>query len=178
MRGPHSPTARIDVTRAKVRPSTWTNVSPLAKQLSPEVRHRILYEWNATEVAYPSGLRLHDRFQQQAERTPDAPAVTFEQRCLSYAELDGKANRLARHLATQGVKRGSLVGVYLDRSIELVEALYAISKAGAAYVPLDPGYPAERIRYMLEDASPAVLVTSSELASTLPPNRDCSREGG
>ncbi|HEY0733696.1 MAG TPA: amino acid adenylation domain-containing protein [Herpetosiphonaceae bacterium] len=111
---------------------------------------------------------LHDLFAAQAERRPEAVAVQFEDRQLTYAELDRRAEQLAGYLRALGVKPETLVGVYLQRSPELVIALLGILKTGGAYVPLDPAHPAERIAFMLEDAQVRVLITETALAETLP----------
>ena len=102
---------------------------------------------------------VHTWFETQAEQTPDAIAVVFEEAQLTYRELNQRANQLAHHLQATGISAASLVGIRLDRSIEMVIALLGILKAGAAYVPIDPSYPPERIRFMLEDAQVSVLIT-------------------
>ena len=102
-------------------------------------------EWNATERPYPANVCVHELFEAQADRTPDAVALSCEGEQLSYGELNAQANRLARHLRALGVGPDVRVGVCLERSIEMVVALLAVLKAGGAYVPLDPGYPAERL---------------------------------
>ena len=135
--------------------------------LSSSERQQILVDWNATGAEYPRDLCLHQLFERQAERTPDRLAVSFEGQSLSYRELNQESNRLARYLAQRGIGPGSLVGVYLERSLEMMVTLMAVEKAGAAYVPIDPAYPAERIAFMLEDARPAVLVTEESLAGAL-----------
>src|SRR5688572_27129295 len=91
------------------------------------------------------------RFEAQVDQRPEAPAVTLKQRTLSYAELDVRANRLARRLATRGAARDSIVAIACERSLEAMVAILATLKAGACYLPLDPGYPAERLAFMLED---------------------------
>ncbi|WP_369381995.1 amino acid adenylation domain-containing protein [Streptomyces sp. cg36] len=111
---------------------------------------------------------LSTRFEAQAARTPDAVAVTHEDTRLTYAELNARANRLARLLVERGAGPGGVVALALPRSAELVVALLAVVKSGAAYLPLDPGYPAERIRAVAEDASPALVVTDAATAATLP----------
>jgi amino acid adenylation domain-containing protein len=124
-------------------------------------RRRLLVEWNATEKAYPSDLFLHTAIEAQAERTPNAVAVVFEGAWLSYAELNQRANQLAHHLRKLGVGPDTLVGISLERSVELVVGLLGILKAGGAYVPLDPSYPAERLQYMLADSRVAVVLTAT-----------------
>ncbi|OAR27591.1 non-ribosomal peptide synthetase [Streptomyces sp. ERV7] len=111
---------------------------------------------------------LATRFEAQAARTPHAVAVTCEGDSLTYAELNTRANRIARLLVERGAGPGQVVALALPRSLELVVALLAVVKSGAAYLPLDPGYPAERIRAVAADASPALLVTDAATASTLP----------
>src|SRR5262249_42405290 len=134
--------------------------------LSAAERHTILQEWNATERALP-GATLPQLFAAQACATPDAVAVVFEGEQLSYGELEARANQLAHHLRALGVGAESVVGVCLERSLELVVALIAILKAGGAYLPLDPGYPRERLNFMLADAAAAVLLTQSGLRERL-----------
>ncbi|MCG1042450.1 amino acid adenylation domain-containing protein [Mycetohabitans sp. B8] len=122
-------------------------------------RHRLLVEWNATERDYPSGLGIHQLFEAQVARTPDAVALVHEGQALTYATLNAWANRLAHRLIELGVKPDTRVAVCMERSPAMVIGLLAILKAGGAYVPLDPAYPAERLAYMLEDSVPqAVLV--------------------
>ncbi len=112
--------------------------------------------------------RLHRLFERQVRATPGAVALEIEGRTLSYGKLNRRANRLARHLRRQGVGPDVLVGVYAERSMELVQALLAVLKAGGAFVPLDPSYPRERLSFMLEDASPSMVLAQSSLISQLP----------
>ena len=130
-------------------------------------RQQLLHGWNDTRATYPAAT-LHGLFEAQAARTPEATALVFEGQQLSYAQLDWRANRLARRLIELGVARDDLVGICVERSVELVVGLLAILKAGAAYVPLDPGYPAERLAFMLRDAAPPVLLPQPHLAGRLP----------
>ena len=130
--------------------------------LSAAERRTLLEEWNATVHALPAAT-LPQLFAAQAAARPDAVAVVFAGEQLSYGELEGRANRLAHHLRALGVGAESVVGVCLERSLELVVALIAILKAGGGYLPLDPGYPRERLSFMLADAGAAVLVTHSGL---------------
>ncbi|HEX7241467.1 MAG TPA: condensation domain-containing protein, partial [Longimicrobiaceae bacterium] len=132
--------------------------------LSAGERRQVVEEWNATEAAYPSGACIHELFEAQVARTPGAVAVVYEERSLTYAELNGRANRLGHHLRERGVGPDARVAICVERSPEMVVGLLAILKAGGAYVPLDPAYPAERLRYMLEDSAPAVLLTQAALA--------------
>src|SRR5208282_4791106 len=128
-------------------------------EVLPEAeRHRVLVEWNATEAEYPSDKCIHALFEAQAARTPDAVAVEFEDRRLTYGELNARANRLAHHLLGLGVKPDARVAICVERGIEMVVGLLAILKAGGAYVPLDPAYPAARLAFMLEDSAPVALL--------------------
>jgi amino acid adenylation domain-containing protein len=136
--------------------------------LSSDARRELLVEWNETTTEYGHELSLPQLFEQQVERTPQSIALIFEEEQLTYAALNERANQLAHHLHTLGVGPESLVGLFLPRSIEMVVALLGILKAGAAYLPLDPQYPQERLRFMLEDANVQVLLTSPALSSALP----------
>ncbi|KUL46259.1 non-ribosomal peptide synthetase, partial [Streptomyces regalis] len=133
-------------------------------------QHRVVEEWNTTDRSLPAAL-LTDLLAQQAARTPDAPALIADdgRPGLDYAGLHARANRLARLLISHGVGPEHLVGVALDRGTDLVVALLAVLKAGAAYVPLDTGYPAERLAFMVEDAAPALVLTATDTARILPP---------
>ena len=132
-------------------------------------RERLLREWNDTAVDHPLDTCLHRLFEAQVERSPDAVAVRFEDRHLDYAELNRRANRLARRLRGLGVGPDRLVGVFMERSLELPIALHAILKAGGAYLPLDPEHPAERLAFVMEDAGAPVVLTQRALADRLPP---------
>jgi amino acid adenylation domain-containing protein len=138
--------------------------------LAPKEQRRLLSEWNETAGDYPSGKCLHELFEEQAARTPEAAAVLGGEWQLSYAELDARANQVARHLRALGVGAESRVGVFLERSAEMVVALLGVLKAGGAYVPLDPAYPQERLAFMLEDAQVTVLLSEGRLAEGLPPH--------
>jgi amino acid adenylation domain-containing protein len=134
-------------------------------------REQILSGWNDTARDYPSDRCLHELFEEQAAGTPDALAVTGDEERLTYAELDGRANQLARHLMALNVGPETLVAVMMDRSVALVVALLGVLKAGAGYVPLDSHYPKQRLAYMLEDSGAAVLLTQEHLLSSLPEHR-------
>ncbi|HEX2091347.1 MAG TPA: amino acid adenylation domain-containing protein, partial [Longimicrobiaceae bacterium] len=136
--------------------------------MGAEERGRVTREWNATGAAYPVGACLHHLVEAQAERTPGAVAVSGEGGELTYAELEGRANRLAHHLRTLGVGVDARVGLCVERGPEAMVGVLGILKAGAACVPLDPGYPAERLASMLENAGAAVVVTQERPASRLP----------
>jgi amino acid adenylation domain-containing protein len=131
-------------------------------------RTRLLYEYNATEADYPREVPIHRLFEEQAARTPHATAVTFEDLTLTYRELDERSNQLAHHLQSLGVGTESPVGILLEHSAEMVVALLGVLKAGGAYLPLDPIYPRERLRFMLEDAAVGVLITQESLAGVVP----------
>jgi len=136
--------------------------------LSRSERNKLLFEWNDTRRTYPDPVCLHDLFEAQVEKTPDAVAVVCEGSFLTYRELSRRANRLAHTLQKFGVGPEKRVGIFMERSIEMIVALYGTLKAGGAYVPLDPDYPAERVAFMLEDTEVPVLLTQSRLEATLP----------
>jgi amino acid adenylation domain-containing protein len=127
--------------------------------LPADEKRQLLVEWNDTETHYPQDKCIYELFEEQVERTPDAVAVVFEERQLTYSELNNRANQLARYLKKLGVKAETLVGICLERSLEMVVGLLAILKAGGAYVPLDPNYPSERLAYILSDAQISVMLT-------------------
>ncbi|HHM8417962.1 TPA: amino acid adenylation domain-containing protein [Pseudomonas aeruginosa] len=131
--------------------------------LDAEERYQLLEGWNATAAEYPLQRGVHRLFEEQVERTPMAPALAFGEERLDYAELNRRANRLAHALIERGVGADRLVGVAMERSIEMVVALMAILKAGGAYVPVDPEYPEERQAYMLEDSGVQLLLSQSHL---------------
>ncbi|MGV9292430.1 AMP-binding protein, partial [Streptomyces sp. NPDC003719] len=131
--------------------------------LSEEERHRLLEEWNDTATALPSGT-LVELFQAQAEATPDAVALIFDGIRITYDELNTGANRLARLLVERGAGPEHIVALALPRSPELITALLAVLKAGAAYLPIDTGYPVERIRFMVQDAHPTLVLTHTSTA--------------
>ncbi|HWW70056.1 MAG TPA: amino acid adenylation domain-containing protein, partial [Duganella sp.] len=135
-------------------------------------RHQVLVAFNDTAVHYPRERLIHQLFEEQAARLPDATAVIFEDRRLSYGELNERANRLAHYLRERGVRPDSLVAICAERGFEMMVGLLGVLKAGGAYVPLDPAYPAERLAYMLQDSQPVLLLTQealrSSLASTVP----------
>ena len=135
--------------------------------LEPGERQHILVDWNATARDLPQAT-LPALFEAQVERSPEAIALVFEESTLSYAELNAQANRLAHLLISRGVGPENLVAIALPRSIEMVVTLLGILKAGAAYLPLDPEYPVERLSYMLGDAQPACVLTSARIAQRLP----------
>ena len=131
--------------------------------LAAAERYQLLEGWNATAAEYPLQRGVHRLFEEQVERTPTAPALAFGEERLDYAELNRRANRLAHALIERGVGVDRLVGVAMERSIEMIVALMAILKAGGAYVPVDPEYPEERQAYMLEDSGVQLLLSQSHL---------------
>jgi natural product biosynthesis luciferase-like monooxygenase protein len=133
--------------------------------LPDEERQHLLVEWNDTTTPFPRDASLPALFEAQVARTPEAVALVFEGSRLTYRELDARANQLARHLRSLGVGPDSLVGLCLERSLELGVAMLAILKAGGAYVPLDPKYPRERLSLMLEDSRASLVVTRQSLAA-------------
>ena len=134
-------------------------------------QERMLREWNATATDYEQNVCLHHLIARQAARTPQAPAITFEDRQLSYAELDQRSNQLAHYLQRLGIGSDIRVGLFAERSPEMVIGLLGILKAGGCYVPLDPSYPAARLALMMEDADISVLLTQERLRGSLPPQQ-------
>ncbi|CAJ7756569.1 syringomycin synthetase [Burkholderia pseudomallei] len=130
-------------------------------------RKQVVYEWNATERDYPIEQCIHQLFEAQVDRKPEAIALTFDGRRLSYAELNARANRLAHYLQARGVGPDRLVALCAERGIEMVVGLLAILKAGGAYVPLDPSHPPERLRRMLDDTDPAAVLVDDIGADAL-----------
>ncbi|HEX7773903.1 MAG TPA: amino acid adenylation domain-containing protein, partial [Pyrinomonadaceae bacterium] len=136
--------------------------------ISEEEQQRVLVEWNETGADYPIDVCLHKLIEAQVERAPDAVALISQGEAVSYRKLNERANQLAHYLKSLGVGPDVLVGVMLDRSVEMVVALLGILKAGGAYVPLDPDYPRERLRFMIEDAGFDVLISQQGLVNRLP----------
>ncbi|WP_193196875.1 non-ribosomal peptide synthetase [Nostoc sp. MG11] len=148
-----------------------TNPQQLISQLpllTEAEQRKLLVEWNDTQVEYPRDKCIHQLFEEQVDSTPDAVAVVFSDRQLTYHELNCRANQLAHYLRTLGVKADVLVGICIERSIEMVVGLLGVLKAGGAYVPLDPEYPTERLHFMLKDAQVSVLLTQQHLVDRLP----------
>jgi amino acid adenylation domain-containing protein len=131
--------------------------------LGADERSRILAEFRGRSVSFPVDKTLHGRFEEQVRRTPDAVAAIDRDRQLSYAELNSRANRLARTLLSLGLTKGGFVGILLNRGCDFVTAMLAVFKAGGAYVPLDPTYPRDRILYMLDDSQTSFVISNSTL---------------
>ncbi|WP_095974863.1 non-ribosomal peptide synthetase [Pseudomonas ogarae] len=136
--------------------------------LDDDERRQMLVDWNATAVSYPLERSVQGLIEEQVRRTPDAPALVFGEQRLSYGELNARANRLAHTLIEHGVGPDVLVGIAVERSVEMVLGLLAILKAGGAYVPLDPEYPRDRLAYMFEDSGIGLLLTQQHLLEQLP----------
>ena len=158
----------VDYWKAAVE-SPDERISELPLLTETETR-QLLVEWNATDREYPEQRCLHELFEAQAEQTPDAVAIVFGDKQLSYRRLNERANRLAHHLRELGVGRETLVGVCLERSLDMVVGVLAVLKAGGAYVPLDPRYPLDRLGFILSDSKAPVLLTQQSLLADLPQN--------
>lgn len=153
------------LTAIAVNPEQLISKLPL---LTASEQQQLLTEWNQTQITYPEQDQcIHQLFEAQVERTPDAIALVFEEEQLTYRELNQRANQLGHYLESLGIVSGMLVGICMERSIEMVVGLLGILKAGGAYVPLDPTYPQERLNFMLEDAQVSVLLTQEELINKL-----------
>ncbi|NET44010.1 non-ribosomal peptide synthetase, partial [Okeania sp. SIO2B3] len=136
--------------------------------MSDAERKQLLVEWNNTKTDYPREKCIHELFAAQVEKTPDALAVVFAEQKLTYSQLNSRANQLAHYLQQLGVKPDLGVGIFVERSVEMIIGLLAILKAGATYVPLDPNYPPSRLNYMIEDAQLSILLTQEKLRERLP----------
>jgi len=141
--------------------------------LGEEESREILYEHNETDSPFPADKSVHQIFEELSQTQPDASALLFTPNAdtdaeqLTYAQLNAKANQLAHHLKNMNVQKENIVGICMDRSMEMVISMLAILKTGAAYVPIDPNYPAERIHYMVQDSALSVLVTQEKLQQDL-----------
>jgi amino acid adenylation domain-containing protein len=144
----------------------WQNLGELPL-LTVDERYQMLMEWNQTETDYNRQLCIHQLFELQVEKTPDAIAVVFDNQQLTYRELNCKANQLAHHLKQLGVKAGVLVAVYMERSLEMIPAVLGILKAGGAYVPLEPSFPQARIQLLLSSLGINCIVTQTTLLSNI-----------
>ena len=131
--------------------------------VTPEEKHKILFDFNNTHVDYPKDKTIVDLFEEQVEKTPDNIAVVFEDQKLTYKELNEKANQLARYLVEKGVKKGDIIGLFLNKSLEVIIAMFAILKSGAAFLPLDTEYPDERLNYILSNSSCKFILKSNKI---------------
>ncbi|OKP02451.1 non-ribosomal peptide synthetase [Xenorhabdus eapokensis] len=148
------------LTHTEITHTTIANLPIL-----PDIeRQQVLMDFNATQAEFPQDTLIHQLFEAQVRRTPDATAAVFEQQSLSYDELNKRANRLAHHLIALGVRPDDRVAICIERSLEMVVGLLAILKAGGAFVPLDPTYPTPRLAYMLNDSAPVALITQTTMA--------------
>lgn len=136
--------------------------------LSDRARHQLLFEFNQTQTDYPQDNCIHQLFEEQVERTPNSIAVTFSDKKLTYRELNAHANQMAHYLQRFGVGPEVLVGICVERSLEMIVGILGILKAGGAYIPLDPNYPSERLAFILQDTKTPVLLTQQRLLSGLP----------
>src|SRR5579862_58535 len=135
----------------------------LSLSILPESeRHQVLELFNATRTTYPAAELIHELFEEQVQRTPDAVAVVYEDQSLSYAELNAQANQWARHLTEQGVAPGQLIPILMSRSLRMLIAQLAVLKSGGAYVPIDPEYPVERQAFMLRDCGAQWVLADQE----------------
>ncbi|MGW0366578.1 amino acid adenylation domain-containing protein [Streptomyces sp. NPDC002990] len=156
---------RVLLAGALAGPDTAVSALPL---LSEEEHRQVVTDWNATGLPAPDGPLIHERLAEQAARTPDAVAVIADDGTLTHRELDERANRLAQHLVSLGAGPGALIGLSVERGTAMAVGLLGILKAGAAYVPLDPAFPADRIAYMLAQSGARLAVTQSAVRDRLP----------
>lgn len=153
------------LTAAVANPSQQISELPL---LTRHEQYEMLTAWNATDAPYPAQLCAHHLFETQVQRRPNATAVVFENQELSYAQLNTRANQVARFLAALGAGPGKIVGIFMERSPDLVVAVLGIAKSGAACLPLDPAYPKDRLAFMLEDSGAVVALCQQRLAESFP----------
>ena len=156
--------ARLDHVAKAAKEDGLVSALPM---LSPQERHDVLHDVNQT-LGIRNAYCVHQAFEAQVARTPDAPAICFEAATLSYAALNARANRVAHVLRGMGVGPGVLVGLHIRRSVDMLVGALAIQKAGGGYVPMDPAYPADRTALYIEDSACPVIVTTSDLAGGLP----------
>ncbi len=139
--------------------------------LEDSEREQILIDWNETQTDYPQDLCIHDLFQQQAKRTPNAVAVQYEGKSLTYGELDQHTDEVSKTLIKQGVKPGILVGIFMNRSLDMLIGLLSVLKAGGAYLPLDPAFPSARLAFMLTDSDAPIILAQTNTLSLMPENK-------
>lgn len=135
--------------------------------VSEDEKEKLIYGFNDTDTIYPNSKMLHELFEEQVERTPDNIALVFENKSLTYRELNDKANSLARILRKKGAKPDLMIGIMIERSLEMIIGIIGILKSGGAYIPIDPDYPRDRIEYMLEDSRADILLTRAGLSERL-----------
>src|SRR5262249_46250926 len=149
---------------AKADPDVRISDLPLMTEVE---QRQLLVEWNATTEAYPQAC-IHELFETQSDRTPNRVALACDDKIVTYTPLTQRANQLSHYLHRQGIAAGQRVAVYMDRSLDLVTGLLAILKLGAAYVPIDPAYPTERVQFMLHDAEASAVLCENRLVATQP----------
>ncbi|TKI15944.1 hypothetical protein FCT18_22235, partial [Lysinibacillus sphaericus] len=131
---------------------------------------QLLSEFNNTDLAYPFEKTIHEIFEEQAQRAPEQVAVVYEQDKLTYKELNQRANQLARYLREKGVKEESIVGIMMDRSLEMMISILGVLKAGGAYLPIDKTYPKDRVDFMLQDTNTQWVLCQKDVENTLREN--------
>ena len=175
----HFDTTRIDAALVQIMADRLVHIADWLEQASddallsdcpalPVAEAALMASWNQTDVAYDTSLTIPSAFAAQAARTPDATAIVFEDQTITYAALAARVQAIAVRLVAEGVTPGAHVGLYCRRSIDMVAAALGIMSAGAAYVPLDPDYPADRIAHYIRDSETRLIVTQAALQSTLP----------
>ncbi|KAA1243055.1 non-ribosomal peptide synthetase [Aquimarina sp. RZ0] len=140
--------------------------------ITQEEQSRILEDFNTTEVSYPKNKTIIELFSEQVAKTPDQVAMVYENKKMTYTELDKKSNQLAQYLQKKGVRHNTLVGIYIDRSFEMIIGILGVLKSGGAYVPVDTEYPQERIDYMLENAGVQIVLSTANIKSRLGQHED------
>ena len=130
--------------------------------LTSEEKDKVLFTFNSTNTEYPAAENYCQLFFRQVSLNPDRTAVVFGNKTLNYSELEQRSNQIANYLLSKGTKKGDLIGIYLDRSLEMITGILGILKAGAAYLPVDPEYPAERINFMLGDAGLQLILCNNK----------------
>lgn len=135
--------------------------------VTPDEKRKILYDFNDTKADYPKDKTITQLFEQQVEKTPDNLAVVFENEQLTYRELNERANSLAYYLRNNGIKRNDIVGIMVNRSLEMIVSILAVLKSGACYIPIDPEYPQDRIEYMLDNSNAKILLTFEKLKNKI-----------
>lgn len=155
---------KVLLENAITQPTTKVAKLPI---LTEAERQQVLVEFNANEHEFPSGMGLHHLLEQAAQRTPEATAVVCGRKRTTYRELNSRANQIAHHLMKLGAGPGALIGVFLERNSDLLPAILGVLKSGAAYVPLDPSYPKDRLAAILEDAKASIVLTQQSLAATV-----------
>ncbi|MAT41341.1 MAG: hypothetical protein CL609_03295 [Anaerolineaceae bacterium] len=155
-----------DITHDPQKPVSLLQTLPESEQ------ELLINQWNDTESDYPDSLCLHELFEKQVQRSPHALAVVLGKEILTYKELNEKANQLAYLLREKGVGKNGIAGIYLESSVLMVVAILGVLKAGGAYLPLDPGFPNQRLDFVIEETKPILMITSQKLHTTMPDFQD------